>query len=159
MNRTISHKLTSALTKITLAAALITLAACNSGAPLSDEAQLRAVLEKMELGAETRSLSDIMDHVSNNYKDPKGNDIEALKKLIRFQFIRNQNINIFSKVNEIEVLEKAATVEMSLAMTSGKLDLSKPTNRLRADTFKFSLLFSREKNLWLLKSGTWQQGW
>ena len=159
MNLIISHKLALALTKITLAAALIILTACNSDAPLSDEAQLRAILEKMELGAETRSLSDIIEHISESYKDPKGNDIKALKKLIRLQFIRNQNINIFSKINEIEVLEDAATVEISLAIASGELDLSNSANRLRADTFKFSLLFLRENDLWRLKSGTWQRGW
>ena len=159
MNLIISHKLALALTKITLAAALIILTACNSDAPLSDEAQLRAILEKMELGAKTRSLSDIIEHISESYKDPKGNDIKALKKLIRLQFIRNQNINIFSKINEIEVLEDAATVEISLAIASGELDLSNSANRLRADTFKFSLLFLRENDLWRLKSGTWQRGW
>jgi len=131
MNLAISNKLKTLLIRIVLAIALTTLAACSSDAPLTDEAQLRAVLEKMELGAENRSVSGVIEHVSNTYNDPNGNDIKTLKKLIHLQFIRNQNINIFSKINEIEILESAATVEMSLAMTSGKLDLSNPKPRRR----------------------------
>ncbi len=120
---------------------------------------MRAVLEAMELGAQERSLSSVMQHVSPTYRDSKANDFKAVQRLIQFQFIRNQNINIFSKVRELEIIDNAATVEMSLAMTSGKLDLSDESNRLRADTFRFSLLFIKENSDWQLQSASWQRGW
>lgn len=137
----------------------LTLGACSSDEPMSEEQQVRAVLKAMELGAQERSLSAVMLHVSPKYRDSQANNFKAVQQLIQFQFIRNQNINIFSKVRELEVIDNAATVEMSLAMTSGKLDLSDETNRLRADTFRFSLLFIKENNDWLLQSASWQQGW
>lgn len=137
----------------------LSLGACSSDETMSDEQQVQTVLEAMELGAQERSLSSVMEHVSPKYRDSQANDFKAVQRLIQFQFIRNQNINIFSKVRELEVVDNAATVEMSLAMTSGKLDLSDATNRLRADTFRFSLLFIKDKGDWQLKSASWQQGW
>lgn len=137
----------------------LTFSACSSDEPLTDEAQVRAVLEAMELAAQERSLSNVMQHVSTKYSDSQANDFKAVQRLIQLQFLRNQNINIFSKVSELEVIDDAATVEMSLAMTSGKLDLSNESNRLRADTFRFSLLFIKEKGEWHLKSASWQRGW
>jgi len=133
----------------------LTFSACSSDEPLSDEAQVRAVL----LAAQERSLSNVMQHVSTKYSDSQANDFKAVQRLIQLQFLRNQNINIFSKVSELEVIDDAATVEMSLAMTSGKLDLSNESNRLRADTFRFSLLFMKENGEWRLKSASWQRGW
>lgn len=135
------------------------LSACSSDEPMSEEQQVRAVIEAMELAAQERSLSGVMQHVSPKYKDAKANDFKAVQRLVQFQFIRNQNINIFSKVSELEIIDNAAAVEMSLAMTSGKLDLSDESNRLRADTFRFSLLFIKENNDWRLQSASWQQGW
>jgi len=139
--------------------ATLLLSACSSDEPMSDEQQVRAVLEAMELAAQDRSLSAVMQHVSPNYSDSKANDFKAVQRLVQLQFLRNQNINIFSKVSELEIIDNAATVEMSLAMTSGKLDLSDESNRLRADTFRFSLLFIKEKSDWRLQSASWQRGW
>lgn len=139
--------------------ATLLLSACSNDEPMSDEQQVRAVIKSMELAAQERSLSAVMQHVSPNYSDSKANDFKAVQRLVQLQFLRNQNINIFSKVSELEIIDNAAAIEMSLAMTSGKFDLSDESNRLRADTFRFSLLFIKEKNDWHLQSASWQRGW
>ena len=145
--------------QLAILAISIFLFSCSSDEPLSDEAQLRAIIKEMEVGAQERSTSSVTKHISINYKDHQGNDLDRIKKMIRLQFLRNQNINIFTKINELEVLDDAATIELSIAMSSGKFNLSDATNRLKADTFRFSLVFMREDETWLLQSGSWQRGW
>lgn len=154
-----NHKRTKSFKTLLCLVLALVLSACNSSEPMSDEQQVRAVLEAMEHAAQDRSLSAVMQHVSPKYKDPQGNDFKAVQRLIQLQFITNQNINIFSKIRELEIIDNAAAVEMSLAMASGKLDLSDESNRLRADSFRFSLLYIKEDGDWQLQSASWQRGW
>ncbi len=154
-----NHKRTKSFKTLLCLVLALVLSACNSSEPMSDEQQVRAVLEAMEHAAQDRSLSAVMQHVSPKYKDPQGNDFKTVQRLIQLQFITNQNINIFSKVREIEIIDNAAAVEMSLAMASGKLDLSDESNRLRADSFRLSLLYIKEDGDWQLQSASWQRGW
>jgi len=86
----------------------LVLTACTGDEPLSDEENVRTVLNAMELGAQERSLSAVMEHVSPRYKDAQANDFKAVQRLIQLQFIRNQNINIFSKIRELEIIDNAA---------------------------------------------------
>jgi hypothetical protein len=135
------------------------LSACGDQATLSDEDKVRATLNDIEFAAEQRSLSSMAEHISSSYRDYEGNDYKKIKGLIQLQLIKNQSINIFSKIQELEIVGDAATVEMSLAMASRGVDLSSEANRLRADTHRFSILLIREKQDWKIQSVSWQRGW
>ncbi len=137
----------------------LTTVGCTDQQTLSDEDKIRATLNAMEIAAEERSLSSMIEHVSSSYRDFKGNDYKEIKGLLQLQLIRNQSINIFSNIRELDVIGDSATVEMSVAMASRGVDLSSEANRLRADTHQFSILLVREKTNWKIQSVSWQRGW
>jgi hypothetical protein len=137
----------------------LTIIGCGGRSELSDEDKVRNTLKALELGAEERSLSSILEYLSPSYLDHQGNDLVSIKGLIQLHLIRNQRINIFSNIREIEVIEDVATVEMSVAIASRGIDLSSEANRLSTDTHRFSILLRREQQFWKIQSVSWQRGW
>lgn len=135
------------------------LSACSSEPDLSPELQVRDTLQAIEEGVEARSLSAIMQHVSDDYQDHRGQSKKDIARLMQLQIIRNQNINIFTRIKSIEINGGTASVELSSAMAARALDLSIESNRLKADTAKFSLVLAQEGNHWRIQSGSWQRGW
>jgi len=135
------------------------LGGCGVESELSEEDKVRATLTAIEIAAEARSLSAMIEHISDSYRDYEGNDYQKIKALLQLQLIKNQSINIFSKIRELEVSADSATVELSVAMASRGGDLSIEENRLRADTHRFSILLKREKEQWKIRSVSWQRGW
>ncbi len=144
---------------IVVSVILILLVGCNSSPELSPEQQVRNTIAAIELATEERSLSGVMEHVSDQYADHQGNDKKAIKQMFQLQIIRNQQINIFSVVRDLEVEGQFASAEVSAAMASRDVDLSNESNRLRADTHRFSVAFANEDGEWKVRSVSWQRGW
>ncbi len=135
------------------------LCACSSEPTLSPEQKIRATLQAIETGVEDRSLSAIMEHVSEDYQDHRGHTKKEVARIMQLQIIRNQNINIFTHIKSIDINGDVASVELSSAMASRALDLSLESNRLKADTARFSLVLAKEGDRWRVQSGSWQSGW
>lgn len=123
------------------------------------EQQVRKTLDAIELASEERSMSDLMDFVAEDYSDHQGNDKNAIRRVMQLLFLRNQSINIFSLVRSIDITNDVAAVELSAAMAARGVDLSLETNRLKADTHRFSILLKQTEGDWLIQSVSWQQGW
>jgi len=138
---------------------IVLVSGCSSDPDLSPEQQVRDTLAAIETGVEARSLSAIMEHVSENYQDHRGQTKKDVTRLMQLQIIRNQNINIFTRIKSIEINNGVASVELSSAMASRAVDLSIESNRLKADTAKFSLVLTKEGNHWRVQSSNWQRGW
>lgn len=136
----------------------IVLMSCSTETLLPEE-KIKQTIAAMELATEERSLSRFMQHVSEQYSDHEGNNRKAIAGYVQFNIIRNQNINIFSLIQSIEVNGPTASVEVSTAMGSRDDDLSNESNRLKANTMHFSVLFQLEDDDWLVKSVSWRQGW
>jgi len=143
----------------TLLLLLLLLFACDSSPELSPEEKIKKTIDAIELAAEERSLSRVMEHISDQYADHHGNDKKAIQGLFQFQIIRNQKINIFSVVRDLQVEGRFASAEISTAMASREVDLSEESNRLRADSHRFSVAFAEEDGEWKVRSVTWQRGW
>ncbi len=129
--------------------------------PTSPEQQIRNSLSAMEIAAQNRSTSDFMRHIADDYFDQHGNDKKAVKRIVQILFLRNQKINIFSLIKSIEIKKGLAEVHLSAAMASREVDLSQESNRLKADTQRFSLTLipNKNKSTWLIQSADWQRGW
>ena len=145
---------------LTIILSCFVLTACN-GDSLTPEQQVRNSLLAMEEAAQERSMSKFMNYVSDDYSDHQGNNKEAIKRLLQVIFLRNQNINIFTLIRSVEINDGIAAVELSAAMASRDVDLKQETNRLKADTQRFSIVLSSENNneTWLVQSMSWQPGW
>ena len=129
--------------------------------PTSPEQQVRNSLSAMEVAAQERSTSDFMRHISDDYFDQHGNDKKAVKRIVQVLFLRNQKINIFSLIKSLEINNGLAEVQLSAAIASREVDLSQESNRLKADTQRFTLTLipNKNKDSWLIQSADWQRGW
>lgn len=144
---------------LTLLSVFALLVGCADNRQNTPEERVKAVLTAVEEAIESRSLSDIMAHVSEAYQDHEGHDKNVIKRLMQLQLVRNQNINIFTRIHSLSVADNLATVELSAAMAARDVDLSQESNRLKADTHRFSLVLANEDTHWRLVSASWQRGW
>jgi len=144
---------------ITLALILLGLS-CSSKVD-SPENQVKTVLMNIEEAAENRNISQLMQHIDETYSDHHGHDKQAISRFIRFYFISNQNINIFTQLRDITVDGGIATVELSAAMAARGVDLQQASQRLNADLHRFSIVLGKQSNNtdWLVQSVSWQRGW
>jgi hypothetical protein len=142
-------------------AAVLWLSACSSPPPESPEALVKKTLQELEEAAEARSLQAFMKHISPDYQDHRGDSWEDIQRLVQFQYIRNQNIHIYSNVTSLTIEGDMATAEVNVAMAARAADLQSQTSRLRADTHRFSVLLtpSESGDQWLVSSVSWQRGW
>lgn len=149
----------SLLTRLTLTFLLLT--ACAETENLSPEQAVKNTLRAVERAAEERSLSGVMEHISPDYKDHQGNDVDAIRRLVQFQFIRNQSIHIYSDIQELSVENELASVEVNAAMASRATDLEILEGGMRADTTRFSVVLRKQTNdqTWLIESVSWRRGW
>ena len=51
---------------------LLAMALPGCGAPDSPEQQIRAVIEQVEIAAESRDVGDLIEHISQQYQDRSG---------------------------------------------------------------------------------------
>lgn len=127
------------------------LGACG-GADEGPEAALRAWVEAMELAAEDKDRRAMLDRISANYADARGNNRKAIGDTLRLYFMRQQNIAIVTTIEEITVhADSAARILLAAAMagtdTSG-LGLS-------ADAYSFDLELEKTGDDWLLIGARW----
>jgi len=145
--------------KIISIAILLLLAACSETEQTTPEAKIRAVVAQIEEGVEQRSLSQVIDHISDDYSDHKGRDKKSIARMTQLQILRNQNIHILTRIKSINIDNHYASIELSSAMSSRSLDLNIEANRLKADSYRASLALKNESGQWRIISSSWQRGW
>ncbi len=140
------------------------LGACADTPEQSPEEKLKATISSIEESIEQRSVNDIFQHVSDAYKDHKGNDKQALRKIAQLYLFRNQNIELLVDIKSIELIEgldigaTTAAVEARVLMASKATSQNQsalPLSNLRADAQPVSAVFSLEKENWKLISMSW----
>ena len=145
--------------KIITAIALLLLTACSESEDVTPQAQIKAIIEQVEEGVEQRSLSQVLNNISETYSDHKGRTKKDIARMTQLQILRNENIHILTRIKFIDVVDSYASVELSSAMTSRALDLNIEANRLKADSYKVSIAFKKEPDQWRIVSTSWQRGW
>jgi len=133
--------------------AILTIAGC--GAPSgSPEAALRAWVERGELAAEDRDRGELLDMISADYADARGNDRESIGDLLTVYFFRQQSIALLTSIDDITVSgDSAAMIRVTVGMAgtnSGALGLS-------ADAYNFEFELEKADDDWLLIGARWSE--
>jgi hypothetical protein len=130
------------LTLLTLA----TLAACSGGG--TPEQQVRAVIQQMEQAAEDRDVSELVAHLSQDYRDAHGTGAEEAARYARGYFIANQSIHLLTRIEELTFpTEGEARVQVLVGMLGRD---AATTNRwdLAAELHTFKVALRREEDEW-----------
>jgi hypothetical protein len=87
-----------------LGVSLTTFMACGS-APSSPEDEIRAVFRRAEIAIEAKDVKVVKNMISDDYRDQRGRDKDALRGVLAGHLLRNRDIHLFTRVAEIELGE------------------------------------------------------
>jgi hypothetical protein len=120
----------------------------------SPEQQVRAVIDSMELAAEARDVGDLMEHISDNYRDARGQDRQEAALYARGYFVANQSVHLLTRIESLEFpAPDEARVKLQVGMAgSGETGSS----GLSADLQTFDLVLVREGGEWKVNYADWR---
>ncbi|MBT5219303.1 MAG: hypothetical protein HOI35_05940 [Woeseia sp.] len=138
---------------VIFACLLLIVAACG-GPPGTPEDVLRTWVTNGEVAAEEKNRSELLNMISKNYVDARGNDRKQIGDLLRIYFFRQNSLALLTSIDSIEVSgETAATVTLTIGMAGTKdagLGIS-------ADAYKFEFELVKPDEDWLLIGARWAE--
>jgi outer membrane biogenesis lipoprotein LolB len=132
--------------------ALALLTACSD--PASPEQQVRAVIDSMETAAESRDVGDLMEHISANYRDARGQDRAEASRYARGYFIANQSVHLLTRIESLEFPSPdEARVKLQVGMAGRAA--APGGSSVSADLYDFDLALIREGDEWKVSYADW----
>lgn len=127
------------------------LAACGEPAGSPEDA-VRAWVDKGVEFAKEKNRRGLVQMISPDYTDARGNDRDAIEDMFRFYFLRANDIALLTRVEGLTVHgDTAADLLLSVGMagtTDGVLGFN-------ADAYRFEMELEREGDDWLLIGARW----
>jgi hypothetical protein len=138
--------------------AALSLVSCRSQ-PDSPEMQVRSLLERAEVAAEKRDAGALKRLVSETYTDTRGQDKDAIVRLLGFYFFRHKSIHLLTRVQTLEFPEPAlAEVTVFVAMAGRPIPAAAELSRLRADLYRFDFVLASESPQdWQVVRAEWRR--
>lgn len=132
-------------------AALLVFGGCSADRAPPEEA-LRAWVAAAEQAAESKDRSGLLDMISEDYADARGNDRTAIDRLLRIWFLRQSTIALLTKIDSIELYNDTAA---QLTLTVGMAATNNNLLGLSADAYRFELDMVLSDDDWLLLAARW----
>lgn len=92
--------------------------------------------------------------LAEHYVDARGNDRDAVDQRLRLYFLRNRDILIASRIEELEIVGGTAA---HVVLTAGLAGTDSNAFALRADAYRFELELVEEDGKWLLIGAEWSE--
>lgn len=139
------------------ALALVALLAACTPQPPSPETQIRARLEAAERAIEARDLDAVLEGVAPTYAGPRGQTKRDLELLLRYLFLRHQDIRLLTQLRSLELMPpNAAEVTLLVAM-AGQGSPEQALTSLQADVYRFTLrLQTEDSETWRVVDADWR---
>jgi hypothetical protein len=145
------------LTAVLLVLTLCLLGACSSE-PDSPEAQVRALLKHGEAAAEKKEGGVLRQLISEKYSDSEGQDKKAIEAILRYYFLRNESIHLFTRVQSITFPKPARALAVVLVAMAGQpISGTQEFERLHADLHRFEITLAREGEEWKVIRAEWRR--
>jgi hypothetical protein len=136
-----------------LVAGLLCLWLAGCGGPSEGpEAALRAWVTQGQELAEDKNRRGLVDMISPDYVDARGNSRDDISDLFRIYFLRTQTVALITKIDELNVFGDDAG---EVVLTVGMAGTNEGTFGFSADAYKFEMEFERDGSEWLLTSARW----
>lgn len=131
--------------------------ACSSERD-SPEAQVRALLAQGEAAAEKKESGVLRQLISEKYSDSQGQDKKAVEAILRYYFLRNQSIHLFTRIRQINFPQPdLAQADVMVAMAGQPISDAEELERLRADLHRFEITLAREDGEWKVMRAEWRR--
>ncbi|MFP4249219.1 MAG: hypothetical protein ACLFU7_06145 [Armatimonadota bacterium] len=113
----------------------------------TDRQQIMRVIANVERAVEQNRVSEVMDHISEEYEDPQGLDRRAIHRMALAGARNRRNIDLSVQVPEIEVTDDTARFVADVQMRADGGDY---------EEFTVSGHLQRESGRWMVVSA---EGW
>ncbi len=127
------------------------LAACGgpSGGP---EEALRQWIAEAEAAVEDLDRRGLVAMVSEHYADGRGNDRDAVNKLLRLYFLRQKSVVLVMKIDKLTVIDETAA---EILVTTAGVGTTTRALGVNADAYQFSLELEKDDDKWMLIGARW----
>ena len=141
------------LTRTLFAAGIAAFAVAGCGEPASaPEQELREWIATGIEAAESKERRRLMKMISTSYTDARGNEHGDIENLLRVYFLRQNNITLLPKIEEITVYDETAG---KVLLTVGMAGTNDGVLGFSADAYRFALELEKDSDDWRLISARW----
>lgn len=145
-----------ATTIITMFTVLSIFTGCSPSLP--KEERLINSINGMVQAAEKRSLSQIMNYISNDYQDEKGWKYIDVKRVLQIQIMRYKSLYIFKDIKNIEWLsEKTAQLKINIAVAAKPIKEISLLKNIKADLITFIIIMEQKEDQYVVTSASWER--
>lgn len=134
-----------------LIAALLALGACGKD-PTPPEEALTAWVTAAEVAAQNKERTALLELISPDYADARGNDRGALERMLRVWFLRQQSIALLINIDNSEVFNDTAA---QLKLTVGMAGTNNNVLGFSADAYQAEFDMVSHNDEWLLIAARW----
>lgn len=128
------------------------LAACGAPSAGPEEA-LRKWVAEAQMAAEDLDRRSLIAMISENYADSRGNDRDAIDKLLRLYFLTQKSVVLLMKIDEVAVSGETAA---NILLTVAGVGTTTRNLGLNADAYQFSLELEKGDE-WMLIGASWAE--
>ena len=137
---------------LTLSLTILLISACGGDSAGNPEEALRDWVARGELAAEERNRGDLLELISADYADSRGNDRDSIGNIVRAYFFRQKSIALLTSIDEITLFDKSAAQVM---LTVGMAGTNNSALGFRADAYQFELELQQMDDEWKLIGARW----
>jgi hypothetical protein len=134
------------------------LAACSEQEE-TPEVRIRNMVSAMESAVQQRSLDQVKELVSSDYRDEWNSDRRAALRSLLFYFQGHQSIHLLTRISDIQLNDDAskASVTVYVGMAGQPVEKSASLIDLNADLYRFDVDLIADGDKWLVSSARWQK--
>jgi len=132
--------------------------AAASCARETEEDRVKKVLTGIQLAAEEKKISAVLEHISKSYQDPQGNDFSGIKGILAFYFFRHEKVSVYMPNIDIAVTGLTAKALFQAILTGRGAGESAGTILPEAlGAYNFEVILRKEERTWKVTSAQWQR--
>ena len=136
---------------ITACMMCVYLAACGSPSTGPEDA-LHQWVADAEAYTEDLDRRGLVAMVSDNYADGRGNNRDAVNKLLRLYFLRQKSVALVMKIDKLTIIDETAA---ELLVTAAGVGTTTRALGINADAYQFALELEKDDGEWMLIGARW----
>jgi hypothetical protein len=130
---------------------MLLISACGDSAS-DPEAELRDWVAQGETAVEEKDRARLLDMISEDYVDARGNDRNNIGNMLRAYFFRQHSIALLTGIDEVTFYGNTAA---QLTLTVGMAGSSGGALGFSADAYQFELELQKPDDEWVLIGARW----
>ena len=137
-----------------LLVAVVLTSACKK--PMSEEDKIRAMINDTADLAKDKDIKGILAHVSKDYRDPEGNDRNALKGILFVYLQGYEKVGVFVRDVQVTVNGDQAEAQVKVILTGGQ-DPDKMGDMVpkSGGGYLIELKLAKQDGDWMVVRATW----